>query len=94
MDVKSCRVGVPVSSIIKGSVGEDIEVGLVELIRDETEKGDKSIGKMVAKVGRWWWQDVMSTRGLRVCGSMRSCCRSVRSVVQASRSWFVMHRNL
>ncbi|KAH6648937.1 hypothetical protein BKA67DRAFT_538945 [Truncatella angustata] len=62
-DVKSCRVGVPVASAITNSSSEEghnikrmkDERSLAEMMSDETEKGDENITKMVAKVGRWWY---------------------------------------
>jgi SAM-dependent methyltransferase len=67
-EVKSCRVGVPVASIVNkaptpanngtapspGSSPEK-EISLAELMRDESSAGDYGITKMVAKVGRWWY---------------------------------------
>ncbi|RYP56063.1 hypothetical protein DL769_009989 [Monosporascus sp. CRB-8-3] len=58
-DVKTCRVGVPVASPITKSGGKDggkkDERSLAEMMNDETEAGDENIGKMVSKVGRWWY---------------------------------------
>ncbi|KAK9414415.1 hypothetical protein SUNI508_11257 [Seiridium unicorne] len=69
-DVKSCRVGVPVASAITGSSEEEggkkkkkmkDERSLAEMMNDETEKGDENITKMVAKVGRWWYNRLYET---------------------------------
>ncbi|RYO86857.1 hypothetical protein DL762_004521 [Monosporascus cannonballus] len=58
-DVKTCRVGVPVASPITKSSGKEggkkDERSLAEMMNDETEAGDENIGKMVSKVGRWWY---------------------------------------
>lgn len=58
-DIKTCRVGVPVASAVTGAqLGErpkKDERSLAEMMRDETEKGDENITKMVSKVGRWWY---------------------------------------
>lgn len=71
MDVKTCRVGVPVASAISGSpsVEEDghkrkrtkDERSLAEMMNDETETGDENITKMVGKVGRWWYNRLYET---------------------------------
>lgn len=64
LDVKTCRVGVPVASAISNSTPEEKghkkkrtkdERSLAEMMNDETEKGDENITKMVGKVGRWWY---------------------------------------
>lgn len=61
MDVKTCRVGVPVaSSITTNPAGKERgkkkdERSLAEMMNDETEAGDENITKMVSKVGRWWY---------------------------------------
>ncbi|EMR64371.1 hypothetical protein UCREL1_8651 [Eutypa lata UCREL1] len=61
MDVKTCRVGVPVaSSITTNPAGKERgkkkdERSLSEMMNDETEAGDENITKMVSKVGRWWY---------------------------------------
>jgi len=60
VDVKTCRVGVPVaaSAATNNQAGEKPkkdERSLAEMMRDETEKGDENITNMVSKVGRWWY---------------------------------------
>ncbi|KAH7032767.1 uncharacterized protein B0I36DRAFT_100400 [Microdochium trichocladiopsis] len=60
VDIKTCRVGVPVaaSAVTSNQAGEKRkkdERSLAEMMRDETEKGDENITKMVSKVGRWWY---------------------------------------
>lgn len=63
IDVKTCRVGVPVASAITGRSAAEKGTGkkkrdersLAEMMNDETETGDENITKMVAKVGRWWY---------------------------------------
>lgn len=58
VDIKTCRVGVPVaSSITKASAkgGKKDERSLAEMMNDKTELGDENITKMVSKVGRWWY---------------------------------------
>lgn len=64
IDVKTCRVGVPVASAITGRPAAEKDTGkkkkrdersLAEMMNDETETGDENITKMVAKVGRWWY---------------------------------------
>lgn len=61
-DVKSCKVGVPVAStVVAGSKingqsdGEEKDISLAEMMKDESSVGDAGITKMVAKVGRWWY---------------------------------------
>lgn len=66
LDIKTCRVGVPVASSIaransnasksgkKGKPRRE-ERSLAEMMSDEGEVADESITKMVAKVGRWWY---------------------------------------
>jgi hypothetical protein len=61
-DVKSCKVGVPVASVVtagndskSGKDGKGEEMSLADMMKDETRAGDEGITKMVAKVGRWWY---------------------------------------
>ncbi|KAK7966050.1 uncharacterized protein PG986_000327 [Apiospora aurea] len=64
-EVKTCRVGVPVASAISSNAAPPAEGSgkrrkkdersLAEMMNDETETGDENITKMVAKVGRWWY---------------------------------------
>ncbi|ORY71916.1 uncharacterized protein BCR38DRAFT_23120 [Pseudomassariella vexata] len=67
VDVKTCRVGIPVASAIANSgseggkkKGKD-ERSLAEMMNDETTMGDENITKMVAKVGRWWYNRLYET---------------------------------
>ncbi|KAI1391379.1 uncharacterized protein F4822DRAFT_184263 [Hypoxylon trugodes] len=68
VDVKTCRVGVPVASAItnassakgKGKAKKD-ERSLAEMMNDKTEVGDENITKMVSKVGRWWYNRCYET---------------------------------
>ena len=70
VDLKTCRVGVPVASVIPRSSGSENsksskaagkgktikdERSLPEMIGDGSPVADESITKMVAKVGRWWY---------------------------------------
>ncbi|KAI5867196.1 hypothetical protein GGS23DRAFT_165828 [Durotheca rogersii] len=58
VDMKSCRVGVPVASAVtkaSGVKGKKDERSLAEMMNDKTETGDENITKMVSKVGRWWY---------------------------------------
>ncbi|TGJ87899.1 hypothetical protein E0Z10_g820 [Xylaria hypoxylon] len=58
VDIKTCRVGVPVASSITNTPKKDRkkdERSLAEMMNDKTEIGDKNITKMVSKVGRWWY---------------------------------------
>lgn len=59
VDVKTCRVGVPVASSVTNSTdkerGKKDERSLAEMMNDQTEVGDANITKMVSKVGRWWY---------------------------------------
>ncbi|KAI1168943.1 hypothetical protein F5B18DRAFT_2700 [Nemania serpens] len=58
VDIKSCRVGVPVASSIANASSKDRkkdERSLAEMMNDNTELGDANITKMVSKVGRWWY---------------------------------------
>lgn len=62
-DIKSCKVGVPVASTVTSgaktgtgeAAGDDMEISLAEMMRDESSTADEGITKMVAKVGRWWY---------------------------------------
>lgn len=70
VNIRSCRVGVPVASIIDAktpagsSPGKPTptqthttdEPSFSQMLSDPTHKGDVNISKMVAKVGRWWYQ--------------------------------------
>ncbi|KAI3339921.1 hypothetical protein F4824DRAFT_498043 [Ustulina deusta] len=58
VDIKTCRLGVPVASSITTAPNKDgkkDERSLAEMMNDDTEIGDKNITKMVSKVGRWWY---------------------------------------
>ncbi|KAI3324947.1 hypothetical protein HD806DRAFT_460647 [Xylariaceae sp. AK1471] len=58
VDIKTCRVGVPVASSITNASNKDgkkDERSLAEMMNDDTELGDENITKMVSKVGRWWY---------------------------------------
>ncbi|KAI8947934.1 hypothetical protein F4801DRAFT_486374 [Xylaria longipes] len=58
VDIKTCRVGVPVASSITNvprKDGKKDERSLAEMMNDKTELGDENITKMVSKVGRWWY---------------------------------------
>jgi len=71
IDIKSCRVGVPVASSIAKSLSgtnssdpnKSVEEkkkykdkrSLPEMMDDESPVADESIAKSVAKVGRWWY---------------------------------------
>ncbi|KAI8964908.1 hypothetical protein F5Y11DRAFT_59021 [Daldinia sp. FL1419] len=64
IDVKTCRVGVPVASAITNSSrvkGKKDERSLAEMMNDKTEMGDENITKMVSKVGRWWYNRCYET---------------------------------
>ncbi|KAI1332108.1 hypothetical protein F5Y16DRAFT_213812 [Xylariaceae sp. FL0255] len=58
VDIKTCRVGVPVASSATETTtkdGKKDERSLAEMMNDDTEAGDENITKMVSKVGRWWY---------------------------------------
>lgn len=68
VDIKSCRVGVPVASPVCSpspqprlrplklvEAQEAQEMSLADLMKDESRAGDEGITKMVARVGRWWY---------------------------------------
>ncbi|KAH8812640.1 hypothetical protein F5884DRAFT_314233 [Xylogone sp. PMI_703] len=70
LDVKTCKVGVPVASIVsRASSAQDPEstsqsedkgkqkeeLSLADMMKDESSAGDEGIMKMVSKVGRWWY---------------------------------------
>ncbi|KAI0169539.1 hypothetical protein GGR52DRAFT_471490 [Hypoxylon sp. FL1284] len=64
VDVKTCRVGVPVASAITSSSSlksKKDERSLAEMMNDKTEMGDENITKMVSKVGRWWYNRCYET---------------------------------
>ena len=65
-DVKAARVGVPVASSIgrshdsirlqdRKAASKKNQPSLSEMMSDSSAKGDESITKMVARVGRWWY---------------------------------------
>ncbi|KAK1982312.1 hypothetical protein LZ30DRAFT_49103 [Colletotrichum cereale] len=66
-DVKTCRVGVPVASIVTRSDSDSKKPplagsrkskearSLAEMMNDNGDSADENITKMVAKVGRWWY---------------------------------------
>jgi hypothetical protein len=61
-DIKSCKVGVPVAStVVAGSKttassdGDEKDISLADMMKDESSVGDAGITKMVARVGRWWY---------------------------------------
>ena len=57
-NLKSCMVDMPVAGHISssraGSIDEENK-SLGDMLKDSSTKGDESITKMVAKVGRWWY---------------------------------------
>ncbi|KAF9870779.1 hypothetical protein CkaCkLH20_11678 [Colletotrichum karsti] len=68
-DVKTCRVGVPVASVVSSSTtttsssskppavtrkAKEVR-SLAEMMNDDGDSADENITKMVAKVGRWWY---------------------------------------
>lgn len=67
IDVKTCKVGVPVASLVSTSPKEPTdlqtrdkgkqreELSLADMMKDESSAGDEGIMKMVSKVGRWWY---------------------------------------
>lgn len=63
VDIKSCRVGVPVaSSIARGLVGaKDVkgkgreQRSLAEMMSDDGDLADEGIARMVSRVARWWY---------------------------------------
>ncbi|WYZ46542.1 hypothetical protein EsH8_IX_000767 [Colletotrichum jinshuiense] len=66
-DVKNCRVGVPVASVVSRSESGSKKAAaagarkakeirsLAEMMNDDGDSADENITKMVAKVGRWWY---------------------------------------
>ncbi|KAB8616642.1 hypothetical protein FH972_025977 [Carpinus fangiana] len=57
-NLNRCFVGVPAAGVVSesGNVSRDEKnVGIMELMEDSSEQGDRDITKMVAKVGRWWY---------------------------------------
>lgn len=58
-NLKSCMVDVPVAGHISSSradsIDEENDNSLGDMLKDSSTKGDESITKMVAKVGRWWY---------------------------------------
>ena len=63
-NLKSCMVDVPVAGHISssraGSIDEENK-SLGDMLNDSSTKGDESITKMVAKVGRWWYSRCYET---------------------------------
>lgn len=60
-NIKAARVGVPVSSAANPSKGQAAKKkdgdppSLAEMMKDNGPKADEGIGKMVGRVGRWWY---------------------------------------
>ncbi|KAI1811598.1 hypothetical protein GGS20DRAFT_93687 [Poronia punctata] len=86
-DIKTCRVGVPVASSItrgpkKKKDGKKDERSLAEMMDDNTELGDENITKMVAKVGRWWYN-----RCYEVPTGMGSSIWNDRSLLAECEEW-------
>lgn len=57
-NLSRCVVGVPAAGAISESPSssrDEKSVGIMELMKDTSEKGDEHITKMVARVGRWWY---------------------------------------
>jgi hypothetical protein len=90
-DVKICKVGIPVASTIpssstKGTKKE--ELSLQDMMRDDSQVGDEGITKMVAKVGRWWFQRCYEVDVLP--GGERGLERSVwgdRGLLEECETW-------
>ncbi|GAP84028.1 hypothetical protein SAMD00023353_0601990 [Rosellinia necatrix] len=58
VDIKTCRVGLPVANSIttrSTKNGKKDERSLAEMMNDNTDVGDEHIAGMVSKVGRWWY---------------------------------------
>lgn len=65
-DVKTCNVGIPVASAVPANTASEKsreaakaeareELSLADMMKDSSSAGDEGITKMVAKVGRWWF---------------------------------------
>ncbi len=57
-NVNRCTLGVPVAGNLVSSSATSVDepsAHLSELLKDQSEKGDQGITKMVARVGRWWY---------------------------------------
>ena len=64
VDIKSCRVGVPVASSLARGLGVGAkdakgkgkeQRSLAEMMNDDSELADENIAKMVSRVARWWY---------------------------------------
>ncbi|KAI1824744.1 hypothetical protein F4861DRAFT_233165 [Xylaria intraflava] len=67
VDIKTCRVGVPVASPVTNNSPKNKkkdERSLAEMMNDGTEVGDENITKMVSKIGRWWYNRIYETTGM------------------------------
>ncbi len=56
--VNRCMLGVPAAGNVADSREASIDESgqsLSDLLRDDSQEGDKGITKMVARVGRWWY---------------------------------------
>jgi hypothetical protein len=85
VDIKTCRVGVPVASSLTNApkkTGEKDERSLAEMMNDETELGDENITKMVSKVGRWWYN-----RCYEVPTGMSSSIWNDRALLAECEEW-------
>lgn len=71
-NLKSCMVDVPVAGHISssrtGSIDEENK-SLGDMLKDSSNKGDESITKMVAKVGRWWYTRCYEMGVLPTCNN-------------------------
>ncbi|KAI0967432.1 hypothetical protein F4678DRAFT_242431 [Xylaria arbuscula] len=85
VDIKTCRLGVPVASSITTTANKDgkkDERSLAEMMNDKTELGDKNITKMVSKVGRWWYN-----RCYEVPTGMRSSIWHDKALLAECEEW-------
>jgi hypothetical protein len=101
VDIKTCRVGVPVASTIARSSGSETagkgsgkssvdgrgdkprdkreERTLAEMMNDDSAVADESITKMVAKVGRWWYNRCYESAAVAGRGSGSGSSQSIWS---------------
>ncbi|KAI8623801.1 hypothetical protein F5Y19DRAFT_346994 [Xylariaceae sp. FL1651] len=85
VDIKTCRVGVPVASSVANASSKDgkkDERSLAEMMNDDTELGDENITKMVSKVGRWWYN-----RCYEVSTGMTSSIWNDRALLAECEEW-------
>ncbi|KAK3327952.1 hypothetical protein B0T19DRAFT_461235 [Cercophora scortea] len=88
-EIKNCRVGVPVASAVvrsSGSKHQKDDRSLPELINEEGPVADENITKVVAKVGRWWYNRCYESAAAYGSGS-RASMWSDKALLAECEEW-------